>query len=197
MNKETNESCAVDACYALLWIHTHHQTNEPLQIDVTEWSGRVDVLEQLTDDAKIDELDLTGLKCENWINVRVEYSWEETDYSLRLFSHNVGISPSYFARAGVPACSIWGKTEIEELAWAYVTAMARDGDTWHPITDTRAAELLTPDEHRGLMVRLPLGDYPRYRAWWDMIAAQLKDAAGAFEVGGLAWNRRRHEQANK
>lgn len=107
------------------------------------------------------------------------------------------VSPSYFARAGIPACSMWGKTEIEELALAYVTAMARDGDTWHPITDTRAAELLTHDEHRSLIVRLPLGDYPRYRAWWDMIAAQLKDAAGAFEVGGLAWNRWRYDRANE
>lgn len=99
MNTETNSTktdgspaLAVDACYALLWIHTHHQTCEPLQIDVTEWNGRVDVLEQLTDDAKIGDLDLTGLKREDWIHVRVEYSWEETEYSLRLFPHNPEVS---------------------------------------------------------------------------------------------------------
>lgn len=85
--------CAVDACYALLWIHTHYQTGEPLQIDVTEWNGRVDVLEQLTDDAKIGDLNLTGLKREDWIHVRVEYSWEETEYSLRLFTHNTQGQP--------------------------------------------------------------------------------------------------------
>lgn len=84
---------AGDACYALLWIHTHHQTGEPLQIDVTEWNGRVDVLEELTDDAKISDLDLTGLKREDWIHVRVEYSWEETEYSLRLFPHNNQAQP--------------------------------------------------------------------------------------------------------
>jgi hypothetical protein len=92
---------------------------------------------------------------------------------------------------------MWQKVEIEELAWAYVTAMARDGDTWHPVSDTRAAELLTPEEHQGLIMRLPLTDNPRYRAWWKMIAAQLKDADGAFNVGGLAWNRWRHDMNNK
>ena len=78
--------------YALLWIHSHHQTREPLQIDVVEWNGRVDVLEQLTDDSKIGELDLANLPREDWIHVRVEYEWEDTSYSLRLFQHNNPVS---------------------------------------------------------------------------------------------------------
>lgn len=103
---------------------------------------------------------------------------------------NDSVKPSYFSLAGIPYCSKWGKIEIEEMAWLYVTALARDGDTWHEITDVRAAEVLTPEDQRGIFTRLPIGDCPLYQKRWKMIAAQLKDADGAFEVGGLAWNRK-------
>lgn len=74
-----------ECCYAVLWIHTHFLTGEPLQIDVTEWNGRVDVLEQLLDKSKIGDLDLSNLRLEDWIKVRVEYEWDENEYILNLF----------------------------------------------------------------------------------------------------------------
>jgi hypothetical protein len=105
--------------------------------------------------------------------------------------------PSWFAEKGVPCCSKWGKTEIEYLAWAYAAAQARDGDTWHEITPEKAYELLTEDERR------IVGGFTRegtlhhaYLDWWAMIGRQLKDADGAFEVGGLSWTRWKFDREN-
>jgi len=103
--------------------------------------------------------------------------------------------PSWFARQGIPACSMWCKTEIEILAWAYVVGMAKDGDTWHKLTAERCHELLDEEERRYVRPYLS-GENMRYADWWEMLGEQLKDAAGAFEVGGLAWNRWRFDQQN-
>lgn len=89
---------------------------------------------------------------------------------------------------------MWGKTEIECLAWAYVTGLARaGGDSWEAeITPKEAWEVIA-DSEKGWMheIRNLAGDrpYERYVEWWDMIANQLKSAEGAFEVGGLAWTK--------
>lgn len=69
---------------AILWIHTNADSGVPCGIHVCEWNGRVDVLEQLQDWHKFDELDLSGLKYEIWIAVRVDYEWEDSDYSIKL-----------------------------------------------------------------------------------------------------------------
>lgn len=88
----------------------------------------------------------------------------------------------------------WGKIEMEILAWVYVTGMARDGDTWHKMTDQRCYDLLTPEEKRYASPYLP-DQHGCYADWWEMIGEQLKDAEGAFDVGGLAWARWRYERA--
>jgi hypothetical protein len=105
--------------------------------------------------------------------------------------------PSWFAEKGVPCCSKWGKTEIEYLAWAYAAAQARDGDTWHEITPEKAYELLAENERR------VVGGFTRegtlhhaYLDWWAMIGRQLRDADGAFEVGGLSWTRWKFNREN-
>jgi len=85
--------------------------------------------------------------------------------------------------------------EIEVLAWAYVTGMARDGDTWRKMTDQQCYDLLTPEEQRYVSPYLP-DPNGCYADWWKMIGEQLKDAAGAFDVGGLAWARWHYEKAN-
>ena len=96
--------------------------------------------------------------------------------------------PSHFSAAGVPYCSMWGKTEIEILAWAYVTGLARDGNTWHTITPERCHQLLDEAEQRFVHPFLPLCG-SRYESWWKLIETQLKDSEGAYKVGGLSWSR--------
>ena len=103
------------------------------------------------------------------------------------------VPPSWFARQGIPSCSMWCKTEIEILAWAYVVGMAKDGDTWHKLTAERCHELLDEKERRHVRPYLS-SENMRYADWWEMIGEQLKDTAGAFEVGGLAWSRWRFDQ---
>ena len=105
--------------------------------------------------------------------------------------------PSWFAAQGVPVCSKWGKTEIEYLAWAYVAAQARDGDTWHEITPEKAYELLTEDERRivgGFTWEGTL--HHVYLDWWAAIGRQLRDTDGAFEVAGLAWTQQKFNREN-
>lgn len=105
-------------------------------------------------------------------------------------------TPAYFSRMGLPSCSMWGKYEIECLAWAYVTGMAIDGDTWHKI-DAKTCWDLLDEEARDYMSPYLDEEGTYYKDWWEMIGNQLTDAEGAFEVDGLAWNRRRFEEANK
>jgi hypothetical protein len=74
--------------------------------------------------------------------------------------------------------------------------MARDGDTWHPVTTEKCQELLDADELRIVGCFGREGLYPTYQDWWDMIARQLQDADGAFEVAGLAWTRWKFNREN-
>lgn len=54
--------------------------------------------------------------------------------------------PSDFAKLGQPYCSIWGKTEIEILAWSYIAALANGGDIWgKKFTPQEAYNLLTQE----------------------------------------------------
>lgn len=84
---------------------------------------------------------------------------------------------------------------MEILAWVYVTGMSRDGDTWHKMTSQQCWELLTPEEQKSSWVHPYLPDpHNFYAKWWKIIGEQLKDANGAFDVGGLAWARWRYEK---
>lgn len=94
--------------------------------------------------------------------------------------------PSYFANMGKPCCSIWGKSELESIALAYVQALANDGDTWKTLTRERTLELLS-DEQRKWVHGLLKHDW--YQGWFDAVSAQISDADGAFGVRGF-WYRR-------
>lgn len=90
--------------------------------------------------------------------------------------------PSFFAKLGQPCCSIWGKTEIEELASAYVRALAADGDEWKPLSKKRVRELLSEDEQG--FARYFLSD-DCYDEWFEAVRNQLSSSEGAFAVRGF------------
>lgn len=94
--------------------------------------------------------------------------------------------PSYFANRGQPCCSVWGKSEIEWIALAYVQALANDGDTWKKLTRERTLELLT-DEQRQRVHGLLNRDW--YQHWFDAVSNRIADSEGAFSVRGF-WYRR-------
>lgn len=105
--------------------------------------------------------------------------------------------PSYFAAQGESCCSIWGKAEIEVLAWAYVQALANLGDEWgRMLTPQECFDALTEAQRHFAAPYIASAARGGWAEWWTRIAAQLTSAEGAFEVGGLAWNRRRFEKAN-
>lgn len=95
--------------------------------------------------------------------------------------------PSFFANIGKPCCSIWGKSEIESIALAYVQALANDGDTWKKLTREQTFALLT-DEQRQWVRTLLKHDW--YQGWYDAVSNQITDADGAFGVRGF-WHRGR------
>lgn len=90
--------------------------------------------------------------------------------------------PSYFANIGNPSCSIWGKSEIEWIALAYVRALANDGDTWKKITREQAYNLLSDEQKKDVYGFL---SFDHYQDWFDMVSEQLSDAEGAFGVRGF------------
>lgn len=97
-------------------------------------------------------------------------------------SDATAIRPSFFAKAGHPSCSRWGKTELEVIALAYVQALANNGDKWDRLTREQTYGLLT-DEQKCSAGSLLTHDY--YQRWFDMVADQITDADGAFGVGGF------------
>lgn len=98
--------------------------------------------------------------------------------------------PSDFANLGKPSCSIWGKSELETIALAYVDALKNDGDTWKKLSRERTLELLT-DEEQQYPRRLLRDDY--YQRWFEIISDQIVDSDGALAVGGF-WNLHRLEK---
>lgn len=101
------------------------------------------------------------------------------------------LKPSHFAQLGVPTCSIWGKYEIEKLAYIYAVCLVRAGDTWQELTPQQCFDLIEdiPEEssERGYMGHVVEG---HYQAYWDKVTHQLSGAENAMEIGGLAWNKR-------
>lgn len=89
--------------------------------------------------------------------------------------------PSYFANLGKPMCSRWGKSELENIALAYVRALAKAGDRWKKLSRKRVLELLSDDEL--LFVGGILED-DFYEPWFNTIADRVRSASGAFSVGG-------------
>ena len=43
------------------------------------------------------------------------------------------LKPSFFVAKGIPLCSIWGKSEVEFLAFEYVKTLAETGDEWREL----------------------------------------------------------------
>lgn len=100
--------------------------------------------------------------------------------------------PSWFSAQGMPKCSKWFKLEIEILAWAYVTGLARNGDTWEPVSAEQCWLSLTKEERQladPWLHWLAFGG-PSYwdsaAEWWEVVTEQLKDAHGAVGVAS-AW----------
>jgi hypothetical protein len=112
-----------------------------------------------------------------------------------LVAENDQFKPSDFANLGQPCYSMWGKSEIEWLALAYVRALAAGGDTWRKLSREEMLDLLTDEQkQRGSVhcsVHLMLKD-DHYKQWFDMVSDQISDADGAFGVGGV-WNKRRFQ----
>lgn len=104
--------------------------------------------------------------------------------------------PSWFAAQGAPACSMWGKTEIEYCAWAYVKTLELLGDKWGPtltvkkIRKTLKKTGMRTDGLLGCLLRME----EDHRFWECVRGLDSPDAA--FEVGGLAWTRRRFDMQN-
>lgn len=98
--------------------------------------------------------------------------------------------PSDFSNIGIPCCSIWGKCEIEYLAWAYVTALTNDGDIWgKTLTAQQCYNLLSKDQKDFVRPFLSnVVEYNSYKEYWADIQKRLISSDGALEVGGLAWN---------
>ena len=98
--------------------------------------------------------------------------------------------PSWFHLRGIPRCSSVGP-EMEDLAWCYVTAQARNGDTWQEITPEEVMILLDPSEYS--FSRHWLAEAARGvgmgSLWFSEISLRLRDADGAFDIGGLRWSR--------
>jgi hypothetical protein len=92
------------------------------------------------------------------------------------------LPPSYFANLGQPTCSIWGKSELEWIALAYVQALANDGDVWKSLTREQTYNL-PAEEQRGRVHCLLTFEY--YDHWFLAVSSRLKDAEGAFSVRGF------------
>jgi len=102
------------------------------------------------------------------------------------------LPPSAFARMGNPSCSRWGKSEIEWLALAYVQALANDGDTWKRLTREQTYTLLSDEQKQGVHGMLT-GSFDLYERWFESVADQIVDSAGAWGVGGF-WNEYRYQK---
>ena len=83
---------------------------------------------------------------------------------------------------------MWGKTELECLALAYVQALAADGDVWKPLTRDQVCTLLTDDQARGIAGSLLWSSH--YDGWFNAVAQRITDAEGAWSVGGW-WHKGR------
>lgn len=103
--------------------------------------------------------------------------------------------PSDFANLGQPCCSLWGKSEIEWIALAYVQALANDGDEWKRLTREQTYASLTDEQKQnvhGMLTR----DYEIDKRRFEMVADQITSAEGALAVRGF-WNEHRLGLAKK
>lgn len=72
------------ACSAVLWVHGHFETGNPIQIDPVEWNGRVDLLNYVTNEKNLGEISIE-VPTEDWIHARIEYEIDEGQYcSVRI-----------------------------------------------------------------------------------------------------------------
>jgi hypothetical protein len=94
----------------------------------------------------------------------------------------INIPPSHFVVLGQPLMSRWGKTEIEMMALAYVTALMVDGDRWRLLLREEVLKLLPEGHVKRFTRELFEDDY--YARWFGMVAGQLTNAEGAIGVGG-------------
>ena len=78
---ERNELKSTDwLCFADIWIHTHYQTGEPIQICVNRWDGCRHLLESFESEDMGDLRDsgcLKGLPTEEDISVKIVFDRED------------------------------------------------------------------------------------------------------------------------
>lgn len=97
--------------------------------------------------------------------------------------------PSWFHLRGIPYFSRYGAVKAE-VAWCYVTAQARNGDTWQEVTPEEVMLLLDPSEYSSC--RHWLAEAERGvgmgTLWFDELTFKLRSAEDAFDIGGPAWS---------
>jgi hypothetical protein len=88
--------------------------------------------------------------------------------------------PSYFVGTD-PCCSIYGKSEIEDIAYRIVEILSKTGDTWRR---------LSWEEWASLEFGKRFPKYPEWyeRKWFDVLSKRFVCESGAREFAGV-WGR--------
>ena len=71
-----NQQIKSESCFAEIWIHTHYESGVPVQIDPASWYGRVDLLEYVTDENNINDIEIL-IPNETWVECEIEYDTDE------------------------------------------------------------------------------------------------------------------------
>lgn len=90
-------------CSAVVWFHRHGQppedptdkvgaSDEVGEIDVVEWAGRIDVLQEFQE--RWADLDLSGIPLDEWVEVLVHYEIDEGGYALDISLPNAADDPA-------------------------------------------------------------------------------------------------------
>lgn len=76
-NKGQGSGCSDANCYANIWIHSHFETGEPVQIDASHWNGDTFLLDVFYNESVGDIMHtLKTLPTESDIEVKIEFDYE-------------------------------------------------------------------------------------------------------------------------
>ena len=75
-------------CSAVLWVHTHFETGEPVQIDMQEWYGALYPFDYIVDTENIGDIRI-NVPHEQWVSVKIEWAWDEGKICSVVISPNV------------------------------------------------------------------------------------------------------------
>lgn len=82
------------------------------------------------------------------------------------------LKPSFFMARGIPRCSKWGKFEIENVAFDYVSALVENGDEWKELDFKQ----VYPEKHQQNGYR---------RKYFPFVKETLSTEEGALTIGGF------------